>query len=379
MPKLNAEARLFGVDLKQAWYEVQQALRQLTAWSGVSKWLPISIGRIENGADNGCHVRLRGEDWQETLQADGHKHVKHQAAPSKIFVLEEAYVLERMLQLPPMPLQALQAVLALEVQALSPFAEQETLWAYRLLDDTQTAGSSSTASTSQKVLLVMTSHALMKQAMDQAQMRDPQALEVWFRVQSGQPLLLTGFGESPRLAKEKKQRNYLLAGAVALAVLVLAVAITPTLQLRYRAIDAYRQLQTLAASTQDLVQQRQQLQSALQALATVEQTQAAQIDHVWLLQQLTQTLPDDVVLQSFALKKNVLTAQGYSDNASAVVQLLSAVPGFREVRLTSAVTRVPNSQKESFALSAEISTQAYKEILGHKDAQTATGTGAQAQ
>ena len=77
-------------------------------------------------------------------------------------------------------------------------------------------------------------------------------------------------------------------------------------------------------------------------------------DFLKVLEALTRALPDDTALQSLALEGNRLRAQGLSDNASRVQELLGKEPGFENVRLPSAITREGRSNKESFVLEAEL-------------------------
>ena len=358
MPKLNAQAKLFGVDLTQLGGEVKAAFKQLAVVLRLNRWLPHSAVQV-----HAMHLasprfaKVRGQQWlgEQDMQSQQPKQPQGAAA----FLLDEQYLLLRRVTLPAMPTQAVADALALEVQTISPFGWEATLWAYR--QPHRAGNAAGAASTMQPYDLVLTSQALVAAALTQAGLQGRDDLEVWAQMPDV-PLLLPGTAQRPRLRKEQRQLQALLAGGLILAILAAAIAMTPTLQLRARAIDAYQQLQLLAQQTQPQLAQRQQLQSAIEAVDQVREQQIRHVDHIQLLQQLTQALPDDVALQSLMVKQQTLTLQGVSDNASAVLQLLAALPGLKEVRFPSAVTRVPNSAKESFVLNAEIQTAAPNRI-----------------
>ncbi|WP_287917800.1 PilN domain-containing protein [Comamonas sp.] len=354
MPKLNAEAKLFGMDLGHLAVEFQMAWQQLAEVLRLERWLPFSKVQVQHVSQGVYEARVRGSRWLSDTQTASKQSVETGVKPS-VIVLDEQYFLLRQLMLPRMPAAMLKAAMYLEVQAASPFGAEDTLWEFRkeiFQGDRALAGQVQ----QQSLNLVITSKSLVRTALEVSNIKNSggELQEVWLGLAQQPPILLTGYGEQGRLRKEQRQNRALIAGGVILAFLIAIVAITPTIQLRARAIDATQQLQLLAQRTTEQVAQRQQLMSAVQALEDFDAAQSMQIDHLLLLQRLTEILPDDVVLQSMNVKGQTLTLQGIGDNASAVVQLLAAAQGFKEVRLPSAVTRVPNLNKENFALAAEL-------------------------
>jgi len=115
-----------------------------------------------------------------------------------------------------------------------------------------------------------------------------------------------------------------------------------------------QQLQQLSQGTREAVALRQTLVEEAGALEDLLQRQARQIDHVQVLAALTDVLPDHTATQLIQFRGTTLNVQGLSDNASEIVNLLGQHPGFRDVRLPSAVTRAPRSNKDHFTLQAEI-------------------------
>jgi len=139
-----------------------------------------------------------------------------------------------------------------------------------------------------------------------------------------------------------------------------ALAVTPSLQLRMRAIDASQQFAALTKSSAEVMAQRQELVEGGQNLGKLQERLQQQLNHLQVLAVLTKVLPDDAAAQRVVFRGTKLTVQGLTNNASNVVALLAKTPGFQDVRLPTAVTRVPGSGKENFVLEASVDPQ----ILG---------------
>lgn len=354
MPKLNAEAKLFGIDLQQCWLEIQTILQQLGDVLHLERYLPRSLARMKE--QNARQVWLRGVRWLgDDMTAQRGLDSGEQSTPAAlVLLLGNDSVLVRQVRLPTMPAKSLEAALALEVQTSSPFGADETLWAYRQIRCTKAE-----AALGHQVTLVLTSKALVSTAQEKVGIDASSNLEIWAEVASQPPLLIRGFGESVRLRKERKQNWYLLAGGVVVIGLLAVLAVSPTLQLRAKVLDAYDQLLNLAARTQEQTAQRQQLIAVTAQLDEFENQQAQQVNPIWVLKRLTEVLPNEVAIQSLQLKERSLIIQGIADDASAAMQRLGKEPGFHEVRFPSAVTRIPNAAKESFVLAAEIDPEVF--------------------
>lgn len=352
MPKLNAEAKLFGIDLQQCWLEIQTILQQLGDVLHLERYLPRSLVRTKE--PNARQVWLRGVRWLGEDTAAQPESSEQPASDASVVLLGDDSVLVRQVRLPAMPVKSLEAALALEVQTSSPFGVDETLWAYRLLRCMEEE-----APLGHQVTLVLTSKALVRAAQEKVGVVDGSNLEIWAEVAAQPPLLIRGFGESVRLRKERNQNWRLLAGGVVVLGLVAALAMSPTLQLRAKALDARDQLLSLAARTQEQTAQRQQLMEIAAQLDEFEKQQAQQVNPIWVLKRLTEVLPNEIAIQSLQLKERSLTIQGIAEDASVAMQRLGKEPGFHEVRFPSAVTRIPNVGKESFVLAAEIDPEVF--------------------
>lgn len=346
MSLLTSDAKLFGLDLGFLGGQVRDALRQLERLPLLRRTLPVSpiqILSVDAGPGAIAWVRSDRLYWDGSTQAGEQRELAYAAV-----LLSADNALLRTLHLPSMSPKALQGAVLLDVQMMSPFGEDRTLWAYAVRP-----GADSSAT--QQVDVVITSRDLVAEELREQQARLAQGVEpeVWISTGAAS-IMLPGFGEKRRLASEARQRRWLGVGLFSAAVLALGLAVTPTMQLRLRALDAVNQLGKLTKSTSEVVAKRQGLVAEAESVSELLARQQQQVDHVRVMAALTRVLPDDTAVQRVQIKGTKLSVQGLSDNTSEVVGLLSREPGFREVRLPSAVTRASRSSKESFTLEAVI-------------------------
>jgi len=352
MALTKMDARLFGLDLAALPVLWRDAWAQLLQCDVLRRCMPQAPLRVLGDGGDGSAPKprlawVRGATWHGPQE--GSAHVADDA-PYQAVLLPAEQALWRSLRLPAtLPARALHAAVSLDVQTMSPFAPEHTLWAWA-----QRAAPNGAAL--RQIDIVITARHLVQQAIARSGAAPEPAPEVWVgAAAAGQPpLLLPGFGERLRLVREARQRLRLLLGCGVLAVLLAALAVTPSLQLRLRATHAQQQAQQLSQDTREAAALRQTLVEEAEGLQELLQRQAQQIDHVQVLAALTDVLPDHTAVQMIQFRGPALNVQGLSDNASEVVNLLGQHPGFRDVRLPSAVTRAPRSNKDHFTLQAEI-------------------------
>lgn len=346
MPLLSSDAKLFGIDLTSLGDQLREAWLQLARQPWVRRCVPrfsIQVVGGDSRPDGVAWVRGDRLDW--AAQSDGAR----TAAPAYAAVLlSSEQVLVRTLRLPAMSPKALRGAVGLDVQMMTPFTEAQTLWAFavRALDSVTSA---------QQVDVVITSRDQVQRVLREQGSRLPAGRlpEVWAE-SVAQPIMMTGFGEQPRLAREARQRIWLSIGAAMAVALVAALAATPTAQLYLRAQDAGAQVARLTQSTRDVVAKRQALVTEAESVSALLERQKKQIDHLRVMALLTRVLPDDTAVQRVQFRGDKLTVQGLSDDTSEAVRLLSKESGLRDVRLPSAVTRSSRTSKESFTLEATL-------------------------
>lgn len=338
MARFTSDARLFGVDLRLVWSDLASIGHALQSSAALAWLTPQPAVRVLMPDGSAAH-------W---LGAERPLRAGEALSPRFIAVaLPEDLVLHREIRLPSIPDEDLPQALALQAAAFSPFAESDLVWGYRA------------ARTDAGALLIDLALASRRQVEAYLQQQTPlvdakqtTVPEVWVFCARSKPIVLAGFGEPQRLAYARQRRRWhyvLLAG---MAIWLAAIAVTPSLQLRARAVDAYGKHQQLVSQTAHLVKARAELMQANESLTAVADILAGRIEPLRVLDRLTQVLPDDTALQGFTLKGQQLTLTGLTANASVLMQILGEQTGIREVKAPSAAIRVAAgaSAKENFVI-----------------------------
>lgn len=172
-------------------------------------------------------------------------------------------------------------------------------------------------------------------------------------------MAFTGWGEARRQHKAVGQRRLAYA-LLALALgLVGALAVTPTAQLRLRAIAALYDYDAVQARTLPLVREREGLLRTSEQVDAVRTLLVERVDPIKLLETLTHKLPDDTSLQSLQVTGLKATITGLTANSANLMQLLGGIEGFKEVRAPSAATRYPGATAESFNIEFQLDPAVY--------------------
>jgi general secretion pathway protein L len=345
MIKVNKEIKLFGLDLSIFWQELVFAFRQMLDWpvlSALKAQAPVAL------LDEKGQWLIYKTPSAKPVQADAKKaqKIKFQAValPSDI-VLEHAFSLPQ-LERP----EALRAI-SLEARRISPFAPDQTLWVI--------APSTIQAHSKTRIFLTSKTHVqdyLGKLKTDAKFAKPLDQIEVWIKDKTQAPAVLQGYGETRRHRYEKLQK--LLLGGVLLLVgaLVVAHLLTPTLQLRLRAIDAVQQYQVLSAKTTPLLQQRDDVLKKKEQVAFIEQINGNPAHILETFDLITKTLPDDAYLQSLQIlpsetdKAIKVSMSGQANNAAELMQRLGEHPSLRDVKAPAAATKPPGASKETFVI-----------------------------
>lgn len=348
MAKISADATLFGLDLSGTWAHLRQLASTLPLLQWLLRAMPgtcVTLLAADTQTTANKQVLLRGSSWLADDSSPIAQEGQSQPSRFSALLLPDDLVLTRSLSLPPLSQADLAAAVQLQVLTHTPFAEQDTVSAY--------SAQSNAATHQVQVQLVLASRtaiqALQQQVIDGHQL--VQAPEVWAPTAHG-AVLCPGWGEQPRLRHERLQRWRLLASGLVLLSLLLALALTPSLKLRQQVLQAQQQTQALVQQTTEVAAQRQAFMTQVQTISALAPQLTEQVDPLKVLLTVTQRLPDDSALQSLTLEGKRVSMQGISDNASRVQELLSDEPGFRSVRLPSAITR--EGEKERFVLEAEL-------------------------
>lgn len=336
MPTISSDTRFLGVDLHSVWRETRKALAGVHQ-SPLLAWLTPSVP-----------VRLLQADGGESLWLNGAQIASDKVKPSSVrciaLELPETLILRRDLVLPSMSAHDVSSAVALDAQSVSPFGAGNMIWGYSARPGNTNSLAVEIALASKKQV----AQHIDAQATRLEQASDP---EIWVRSAHGaSPIVFIGFGEDQRSKQAARWRRLGYGLLLLMFLLFLAICITPTAQLRLRAIDAVRAYDSVAARAAPVVQEREQLLQSAEKLSALEEILGGRIEPLTLMDRLTQVLPDDTALQTIKLQGGKVTILGLTGNSSALMQLLSEQPGLRDVRAPSAATRIPGAAKESFVI-----------------------------
>jgi general secretion pathway protein L len=327
-----SQTSLFGIELADVWASLTRPWRKLHRSDGLA-WLAPQV-----------QVRLIQADGRESVW-EGDRQITGAPAGSVPFVaveVPEDLYLRRSLSLPPMEAADLENAVALDVQSASPFGTQDLVWGY----------TARPIGGQQVVDMVFASRRQIGQYLDKVRARLPEGAmpEVWVRAEAGDPIILRGYGEDARARYAASRWKVGVALLMLAAGLATAVAVTPTAQLRLRAIQASQAHDEAVRRAQPLLAKREKMVQAGTDMAALNKLIAQRVDAAYAIDYLTRIIPDDTYLISLNLHGNKAVLIGQTANAAALMQRLSGEPGLRDVRAPSPAIRPLGSAKETFTV-----------------------------
>lgn len=340
LPSSNNPPRFFGLDLGSLGRDL------LTAWRGMLDW-PVLAWLWPTSA-----VRLWLPSGESALSLSLNTPAVHdpkrtQSARFEAVVLPEQLLLRRGLDLPALQPAELHAALALQLQTLSPFAPHDAIWTH---DTTPADGGLLRAQ------VVLTSRKLIDEHVrathPQLQMQSPsQAPEVWTTRSEGPGFMpLPGFGESRRLRQGTAWRWVSAALAVLALTMVAAMAVTPTVKLYLRSLQADLAMTALLKKAAPVLQQREALTHTTEQLANLASAAGMPVAPLQALNLITESLPDDTSLQSIRIDGANVTLTGQTSNAATLMKQLGGTSGLRDVKAPIAATKPLGAPRETFVI-----------------------------
>lgn len=304
-------------------------------------------GSLGSLAAAGDPVLLRHPDGTQSVWRGGAR-LAHDA-PGKApkftaIALPDDLVLTRSLPLPRLSETHAAAAVQLEARSNSPFPPEDLAWGARVRDG---------AAGQQQVELALVSRrhvaAFMQERWPELATAARQP-EVWALPADGLPIVIQGYGEVHRLHAGSIARrwNWVLA-AIVLALATMA-AITPTIQLRLRALEASAAFEAVLRRVAPMVRKRDELAALNDKARALDLIAAERVDPAGVMAYLTQILPDDTYLYGLDVQRTKITASGHTVDASALLQRLSLDPRLKNVKAPMAVTRQPGATKEAFVI-----------------------------
>lgn len=336
--------QLFGIDLTgigRAWIEGWQEVLDWPAFA----WLrPKSVIAVTM-ADSERRLYANGR-W---LSGDK----KGVSAQYSAAVLPDSLLLKRQLNMPPLSSEDLHQAMAFEVEGLTPFGVDGTVWGYRASD--RPGG--------KRVDLVIGARAHVERQLADAA---SSGREIWALGADGQPVVMQGFGERRRQVRERNQVRVVVILALLALVLSLALVAMPALEAHRSLASAERAYAQLQSKVSKVSKARESLVDQ----ATVAQAVADHLQQVprplLLLQTLSGVIPDTAYLERLDIDGTHVRLTGQADNASGLMQILGKIPGFDNVQAPTAITRNARTGKERFVIEFDLQTPGAKLASGGK-------------
>jgi general secretion pathway protein L len=336
---------LFGLDLTRAgkWLAlgVEQLLYDRDAWL-LRRFDPL--------------VTLHSEGTESLYQADrlyediASGRTKRSAYRSDMggycaVALPQDEVLLKTLRLPVASEEDLESAMALEIDSSSPFSDQDTRAAWRVLSRNESVI---------EVVLAITAQAVIDQTLDvnglSSDVGVAQPPEVWALTDNGVPISFAGFGGQARRAAyhgKLKQLMGLWSGLWIMLMVALMVMAFAT-SLRADRLDAVFQQVRVDAS--EAAKHRQELELGRTRLGAIQEAIVGRPNYQYWLNHIAASAPDTVYFDKLNFDGSSVVVSGYSNNASVYLRMLTEEPGYTDVAALSAFARDRNNGLERFSI-----------------------------
>lgn len=262
-------------------------------------------------------------------------------------LLPDDMVLARSLRLPAAVEGDLEAALALELGANSPFSPDDTASGWEIVSRDSTH--------LHLRMVVVSKSAVMTWMGGQYDLHEPGAREVWADV-DGTKVVVRGFGEGRREARYKKRllRSMLMIVGSASIVLVMTALAVATKRAELAQAESLAAEAGRDAAT--AVHMRSRIVLAAESVSAVGQLMASYPNPHYEIARLTHLLGDSAHVVQFSMKGREIRLRGRAEDAAAVMQLLTNEADYTEVTAPQAIIKVANSGLEQFALNVTLAS-----------------------
>ena len=341
MPVLDSSQpwRLFGYDLRGIIYYVRAGWWEFL-WGNRSPVYPAIDEPLVLHLEDGGHQYLQAGRGVSAPATD--------ESLAEAVLLPDRLVLSRTIQLPRAAEAALDAAVALEVRASSPFPESDTCYGYQVV---------ALAEADIEVQLVISSRsAVMAYIAEKFDSHEREAYEVWARA-GDHLIMLRGFGEAGRGQRNRIRLGRML-GTLGYCLLVPVLLSMSAAGAKYLELQQVRETQTrvqraaaeAVSLREDLAETRAMIDTAVQFMAEYPSVHRE-------LRRLARVLGDDTWVSSADLRGMSLRIEGQAANASAVMQQLLDHPAYAHVEAPAAFQKV-RSGLERFVLDLTLAPEA---------------------
>lgn len=335
------QASFLGLDLASLGRDLLAAWRGMLDWPLVSWLWPKSDVRV--WLSGGGSALSRG--LNTVLSHDDKSRVK--AARFEAILLPENLLLRRTITLPQLQAAQVQAALSLEIQSLSPFTPGDAVWAHHVSQQNNSGIQAQVIISSKKLIAqhIAVAHPQLTSSNS----------EVW--VSLGDVLnaeagfvALPGFGGAGRDQQNTSWRwvsGLLMALALALGA---AIAVTPTVRLHLKSIQASQALTAVSKKASPVIEQRESLLRVTEQVASLNKLVDKPVAPLQTLTLITQALPDDTSLLSLQIQGLKVTITGQTANAASLMKQLGSTTGLRDVKAPVPATKPLGAPREQFTI-----------------------------
>jgi hypothetical protein len=289
-------------------------------------------------------VRVRSEQ-DIALYHAGKRIADNGEAKCEAVLLPEALVLNKTLQMPVAVEDDLEAVMALEVAAYSPFPPDDTGYGWKVVDRSDTGLSV------QMVLVSLSS--TMRFLGSEYDCHDPRYYEVWAGV-NGSALVLEGFGEGKRQQRYRR-RLMRVCAFLGYSAMVILLIFGLSAGFKYLELQKVRDIAVIVQrQAADASQIRSSMAMANESIAVANKLLSAHPNPHREVARLTRLLGDDVSVQQFTMTGREIRLRGQASNAAAVMKQLTAVPAYTEVTAPQAIAKLGTTGMERFVLNISL-------------------------
>jgi len=342
MIRLNTTASFLGLDLRKIKRDWALALQQMVNWP-ILRWLtPVYATRVTD---------ITGVAVDYVEKADRSIATHQQAGKVRFqgLLLPDAILLWHPMIMPRLDAGAAYAAMALQARNLSPFRPDDEIWRHTPLK--------ATADGFQTQLVIASAKLIAKYVASVQTSQPLQNPELWVQTpDSGGFLVLDGFGEQSRRRLVTRWRWVNLCLVFCLVGTGFAAAVTPTAQLRLRAIQAQQDFSQLQALAAPAVQQRERLVQLDEQIKALQAQMLPRIQPELVLLTVTQLLGDDTYLTNLQIQGSKVILAGQTSNTAALMQQLGAQAPVKNVKSPTASYKQMGTNRETFNIEFTLET-----------------------
>lgn len=344
------ELKLFGLDLGKIWAGLFFPLHQLIQLPGL-RWLRPVVPVLLKRHDGSLQWWTSVNDSLRPATAD-----QLSGAAFQAIELPTDLCLIRRVHLPQLHDAEMKAAIALEAQGISPFPSADLVWGFRRLPSSDGRCLAE---------LALASRRQVEQFLDGLNLA-PQArssVEVWVLPGEGSvlnPIQLRAYGGDAR-DRSMRRGLWLRVGLLGFLLITgICAAITPSVQLWFRANSARDQFQAIQARAGSALNQREKLVAETGRINELADLLRERVEPLRVMELLTQALPDDTVLSNLQVQGTKVSFFGQTANAAALMQKLSGEPLFKDVKAPSPAVKPLGAIKENFSIEFTLDTKAMR-------------------